>query len=362
MRRAASVGAAGLVLLFPVAAQARTKTVQIGVPAHQQGKFNKLSADVNDFFPHGVTIHVGDKIRFAPTGEFHTVDIPRKGRGPLPAPVPTKQLVAGLNDAAGHPFWFNGQPNFTFNPLLAPAAFGKKLTYRGTRRIESGFTVNLQNPNKLPKPFTVKFTKAGSYTYFCDLHPGMKGVVRVVRKARRIPSARADRRALKKQVSRDLSRAKKLGATQPPTGIVDVGGHARGGVEYYGMLPGNVTVKVGTTLVFQMAPNSTEDHTATFGPGNPLTDPKSYLGAIAATFQGFGPFDPRAVYPSEQPPATGTLTEKLHGNGFWNSGVLDRDTSSPLPPLNKLTFGQVGKYDYYCMIHPFMHGTITVTE
>ena len=48
MRRAASVGTAGLVLLFPVAAQARTKTVQIGVPAHQQGRFNKISADVND--------------------------------------------------------------------------------------------------------------------------------------------------------------------------------------------------------------------------------------------------------------------------------------------------------------------------
>ena len=29
---------------------------------------------------------------------------------------------------------------------------------------------------------TVKFTKAGTYTYFCDIHPGMKGKVKVVSK------------------------------------------------------------------------------------------------------------------------------------------------------------------------------------
>ena len=30
------------------------------------------------------------------------------------------------------------------------------------------------------------------------------------------------------------------------------------------------------------------------------------------------------------------------------------------PPANQVTFGAPGKYDFYCMIHPFMKATVTV--
>jgi plastocyanin len=351
---AAAVGGCAL-LLVPTAAQAATKTVDMGIPVKSQGKFQAVGADVNDFFPHTVTIRAGDKVRFRPTG-FHTVDLPPKGGGPLPLITPNGQKVAGVNDAANVPFWFNGQDQVGFNPALLATGFGKRFTYRGGKRVESGLPLggNL-------KPMTVKFPKKGTYTYFCDIHPGMEGQVVVKRKTAAIPTAKQDRRRVRKQVARTLSRAKKLPSTQPPANTVYTGGSAKGGVEYFGMLPATLTVPVNTTVTFAMSPRSYDAHTATFGPGNPQTEPNSYLGQIAASFAGAPAFDPRGVYPSEAPGTTAVFTSALHGNGFWNSGVLDQDAASPLPASNTVTFGATGSYDFYCMIHPFMKGTVVVT-
>ena len=82
---------------------------------------------------------------------------------------------------------------------------------------------------------------------------------------------------------------------------------------------------------------------------------------IAASFQGAA-FDPRGVYPSEAPGSIGALTPTFHGNGFWNSGVMDTSSATAaLPKSNAVTFSAPGTYTFYCMIHPFMKGTVTVT-
>jgi plastocyanin len=145
-----------------------------------------------------------------------------------------------------------------------------------------------------------------------------------------------------------------------PAGVVNVGVAGPDGEELFAFLPSQVTVPVGTTLRFRMSPGSYDVHTATAGPGNPENEPTSYLGEIAASFAGSPVFDPRGVYPSEPPATTGTLTPALHGNGFWNSGVLDTSAASPLPEDNSVTFGAAGSYDFYCLIHPFMKATVTV--
>lgn len=350
--------AAAATLAVPAAASAATKVVDVGLPVKSQKSFQKVSADVNDFFPHGATIHVGDSIRFTPTGEFHTVNFPARGKRPLPLVTPTGQTISGVNDAAGSPFWFNGQPQLGFNPALFKLLYGKHVKFNPRKGLESGLPV----APKL-KPFTVKFSKAGRFVYYCNVHPGMKGVVIVKPKSRRIPSRRSDARSLRAQLSRDLKTAKTLSRTKVPSGVVGIGAHGPGGVEFYGFFPrGTLNIATGTTLTFRMATRSTEDHTATTGPSGGTVPPSgsSYLGQLAASFNSPVP-DQRAVYPSDPPGSTpASLTPLLHGNGFWNSGVLDASAATPLASSNSVKFTSPGTYDFYCLIHPFMHIRIVV--
>jgi plastocyanin len=343
---------AGLLLALPGVAQARTKVVAMGLPAKSAQTFQNTGSDVNDFFPHGVAINVGDSVRFVPAG-FHTVDLPPKGGGALPFFIPTGQKIAGVNDAAGQPFWFNGQDQIGLNTALFAGNFGKRVKYTGRKRVNSGAPIQGGE-----KPMTVKFTKAGSYRYYCDIHPGMSGLVKVRPKGKSVPSRKADKRRLNSQLTRDLNIAKGLSNAKPPSGIVDVGVAGPHGEEFLGFVPNAIKVPAGTTLRFRMSPGSREAHTATTGPGNP-EDPNTYLGQIAASFQS-PVLDPRGAYPSEAPPSTGTLTPLLHGNGFWNSGVMDLAKASPAPESNAVTFGAPGTYQFYCLIHPFMHATVTV--
>ena len=145
----------------------------------------------------------------------------------------------------------------------------------------------------------------------------------VKRKHAKIPTAKQDKKRIKAQIKLALKRAKKLPTSSVPANTVYTGGSAAGGVEYFGMLPATLTVPSGTTVTFAMSLKSFEAHTATFGPGNPETEPSSYLGAIAASFEGAATRSARRV--PERAAAGGgrSYAATLHGNGFWNSGVMD---------------------------------------
>src|SRR5919199_1687495 len=198
----------GMALIVPLAAQARTKQVSMGVTPKLAKPFQRAFSEVNDFFPHAITIRVGDSIRFIPAG-FHTVDFPPRGGRILPFFVPTGQTTPGATAPAGNPFWFNGQPQIGTNPALLRSNLGKRLTLRRSRRLDSGLPIQGR-----PRPMTVRFTRAGSYNYFCDVHPGMKGTVKVVGPAGRVPSARADARTVSRQAARTLRVARRLANTR----------------------------------------------------------------------------------------------------------------------------------------------------
>lgn len=354
-RRPAMLAAgAALMLTLPCSAQAATKTVSMGTPVASQKTFNgKYGADVNAFFPQTIAIHAGDSVKFVPSG-FHNVELPLKG-SKAHALLKTYGPVSGVLDPAGAPFWFNGgAPNVGLDPAVVFGSLGKKVTYTGAKRVNSGIPLS-QNP----KPMTVKFPKAGTYTYYCDVHAGMKGTVRVLAKSKTIPSAAADRKTLSKQLSSDLTIAKGLESANLPANTVTVGNAGPRGVEVFKFLPETLTVPTGTTVKFMMSPKTYEIHTATAGPGNPATDATSYLGTLAKSFEA-PQIAPAAAYPSDPPTAgPAKLTPTLHGNGFWNSGVLDVLASTPqVPSSSSVTFSAPGTYKFYCLVHPFMVGTI----
>jgi plastocyanin len=348
--RTAAVASAAVAFVVPAAAQAKTKSMLAGPPAAAAKAMGQTTL-ANAYFPSKLKVNVGDSVRFVPAG-FHTVNLPKKGDGPLAVIVPTGQKVAGSADAAGAAFWFNGQDGLSLNPAFAAvSAFGKKFSYNGSKQVESGLPAGAK-----PKPMTVKFTKAGTYKVYCDLHPGMAAGVTVAKKGVKVPTAKQDAAAVKKQAGAAVKAAKGLENTNPGANTVDLGVAAKGGVEYFGMVPSKLTVAAGTTVKFQMTKGSYEAHTATFGPGN-IEDPASYLGAIAASFESPA-IDPRGAYPSDVTPVA--VNPSLHGNGFWNSGVLDAVTGGALPESSSVKFDTPGAYAYYCLIHPFMIGTVTV--
>ena len=352
-------GVSGLALVaaltLPGVAQAAQKDVSLGPNRTASKALQSTGSDVNDFFPHEVRIHVGDTVRFVPNN-FHTVDLPGRRSRKLPLITPTVQTIVGAVDAAGAPFWFNGQSQVGFSRQLLSSAFGKQRNYDGSKAVLSGLPLSQR-----PKPMTVKFNKTGTFRYFCDVHPGMTGIVRVVSSQSSVPSAAQDQRTVRRQAASTLATAKTLARTQPPgNNTVDVGEQAKGNVSFFGFNPSALTVPTGTVVTFRMNA-STEIHTATIGPGNPESEPQSYLGQIAKGFAG-PVLDPRGAYPSEPPGALAALTPVFHGNGFWNSGALDKDsTTRTVPPANAVQFAAPGVYQVFCMIHPFMHATVTVT-
>src|SRR4051795_9817608 len=310
-----------LVLAIPTAAVAAQKDVSLGPTPTAQKALQPTGSDVNDFFPHEVRIHVGDKVRFVANG-FHTVDLAGRRSRKLPLFTPVAQRISGSVDAAGAPFWFNGQPQLGFNRRLLTSAFGKSRNYDGSKAVLSGLPLAQR-----PKPMTDKFNKTGTFRYFCDVHPGMTGIVRVVSSGSSVPSAAQDQRTVRRQAASTLATAKAVAKTPAPgNNTVDIGADGKGNVSLFAFIPSALTVPNGTTVTFRMN-SRTEVHTATIGPGDPIKEPQSYLGQIAAGF-GRPVTDPRGTYPSDPPGSLAALTTTSHGNGFWNSGALDQDRTT----------------------------------
>jgi plastocyanin len=367
LRRAAAAALAGALLAAPASAIGAVKTVRAGPPVRVQPRFDAVGSDALAFFPKTVTIHAGDAVRFVPgrpralgpplVGHqparpnigFHTVDIPPRGGRPLALVIPNAARASD-QDSAGARFWFRGFDTIRLNPLLQKVPTGKVLSYDGRGRRVSGVLTDARHAST-----TVRFTRAGTFTYYCNLHLGMKGTVRVLPRDRRVPSLGADGRAVAAQVRRAIGQARVLAGRSTAPRVVSVGQAGGGGVQRYRFVPNALTVPKGRTITFKVPAGSLETHTVTTGPGDPLREPDSYLGRLAASIKSAAP-SPVATYASD-PPTVGavSLTPTLHGNGFWNSGVL-----GAAEPRNSVQFTQQGRYSFYCLLHPFMSVAVTV--
>jgi plastocyanin len=203
---------------------------------------------------------------------------------------------------------------------------------------------------------TFTFPRAGVYHFTCIPHPGMTGTVRVLPRRAGIPSrtvqARLARAQLRSHQAALVARIRRVAAA-PGAATVWAGVGTRTGARF-ALMPRLLTVRAGTTVTFRMGGRS-EIHTATFGP-------VAQRNRLVAAFEG--PTVPAEVqYPSDPPAAPAVVTPTAHGVGLVNSGILfDPGTAPPGGATTwRATFPVPGAYEYICIVHPTMVGSITVT-
>jgi plastocyanin len=343
------LAAAGALLLPAAAAQAATKDVYAGTPPKGVLKGVPPVAFDNAFYPKRIAINKGDRIAFNIAGFHNVLFVPKRTEAPDLFVANPAAPVAGAKDPAGADFWFNGQPSIAPNPqVIAPV--GPKVV-DGSQLVGSGL------PQGPAKPYKLRFPKTGTYTFLCSVHPGMKMTVTVKGARADVPSRKQDARRVQRQARKAAKLAKKLlDGDGTPGGRVVRAGNDRGTLATLAFFPERTTVKVGESVRFEMSRRTTEIHNVAFGPAD-------FVAGLAQTFLGPQGLDPVTVYASEPPGAALSHDGANHGNGYLNTGILDRDGASPMPGNATVTFTKPGTYTYYCVVHGAeMKGVIRVTS
>jgi plastocyanin len=311
-------------------------------------------ATLDLFLPGKVTVKAGDSVTFSSAG-FHTVSTGFKS-GSIIVPDPAHGKYAGIDDAAGNPFYFNGLPKLIYNGL-ALAPFGPNAITPGVKA--SSGALSPSGPKAKPATITYSFPKPGTYRFYCTVHPGMKGTVVVTSGTPPKSPTQVTAEALQAENAAWAKTKAEAAAAKPPARTVYMG---VGNLEtILGYFPSSLTVKAGTTVNF-VDRSPQEPHNAVFGP-------KKWVQGFASKTDVFptGPGKPNQAAPVI-PYGSDTKGEYSydgtnHGNGFLATPVAASGGGLPLPRSWKVTFTKPGTYKYFCWIHgPDMSGTIVVTS
>jgi len=309
----------------------QTWGVQVGLHNEQTG------AEVQAYGPDPLTIRVGDTVNWK-FASFHTVTF-NAGKPDLPVFVPGP-----------------AQGELMLGPAGFPTGPASGSSYDGATQASSG--APLQGP---PDQFSysLKFTKAGMFGYVCTIHPGMRGTVEVVDASSALPesvaTATARGQATLAALAGKASAAKthaagpehlRPAAANAGIASVFVGVADPFGASFLGFVGGDVTVARGGSVAWVWA-DPFEIHTVTFLSG---AEPPEFIIPRPR------PAGPPALVVNPQvlmPQGGSTYT----GQGILNSGILEA------PGLFVAKFeAPTGKYDYLCLTHPFMKGSVTVTN
>jgi plastocyanin len=288
--------------------------------------------EANAYGPGPVIIHVGDTVSWKFAG-FHTVTF-NSGKPPLPLIVP------GPNPG-----------ELMLGPAFAPAGVtGTRTNFDGTAQVSSG-TPAEDDPSAFK--FELTFTKTGLFGYTCELHPGMRAEVEVREANASLPETpqqafargQATLAALVGKMKQDVQALRPVSAGTVHTALAGTGnGFGASALQF---INGDKSIRRGDTVVWT-SPDPFEIHTVTF-PGS-APEPEF----IQPRPQPSGP--PQLVIPANVASPVGGDTYTGTGQGYANSGIL------PAGGSYALTFdAPAGAYRYFCVVHPWMRGTITVS-
>ncbi len=375
-------------LLIPASAMASSTTVTIGV-GHadfaNQNPFQNRVFEYTDFFSRDVTVHAGNLVDFqtAPS-EFHSIAL-------APVVIPLPVFVADTDDA---PAKGTGVAKVGAGPGLGMAfagptcgAFGAPAcVFNGGAPVNSGAIAGFGPTGPAAVDWNVQIdasTPAGTYHYFCYIHPGMQGVLHVVDSS--VPGTAqsqidadssalfaVDRAAGLALEAADNSAGPSSGVPGSRTWTVHVGDTtADNHVAILEMMPQSLTSLVsGDTVKYVWG--ALEPHTVGFGPDANL--PLPFGWDCRTSFVGFstegGPGAPPSCVEIEQgrpeivgDPGTRGPGQGLNRQQLTDSGLLVGSAYGVTPGAESwsVAAAQPGTYAYHCTLHDFMVGSLTVT-
>lgn len=299
-----AAAALGLLALSGVvgqsAANAQAPILNVDAGAGQDGNWTNL------YLPSTVTVETGTTVRWTiASGEVHSITF-ALGQPPAePAATPSGGSI----------------PDDTFinSDLIPPGA-----------------------------TYDVTFTAPGEYSYFCIIHPNMTGTVTVVdpgsagsagvdnqtsaaaRGAAEAYSASFEANAtLAALLAKPLQVTPKAGGQREYTVIL---GNESKNSQQNIMQPKQLNLRAGDSVKFKN--EVAVPHSATFGtppPGDPFALPASKAGVA------------------------------VDGSGLAHTGILLAIPDPSSPTEFTMSFPKAGTYNYVCILHPEMTGTINVS-
>src|SRR5262245_19704159 len=257
MRRITRLAAIAGVCLLGVPAGASADTLNVQVGGEVAGK---PWIDLQGIYPKKPVVHVGDTIDFSIVG-FHTIAVQPNGSTVLPIVAPTGGVFAPANDANNVPFWWSAAPGVPAFGLNADVFAPTGTTFDGTALVHSGG----------PAPLSVTFTAPGMFQLACEVHPFMRGTVKVVGTGVHVRHFAKQEKKGMQQLRKDAKRAKKLDKRLTKKANKHHGGHVRShghknkvkmnatvrtgaGTPRFSLLrfyPMDATVKVGGTITWK---------------------------------------------------------------------------------------------------------------
>ncbi|MBC7810413.1 MAG: hypothetical protein H7175_04665 [Burkholderiales bacterium] len=294
------------------------------------GGFGPANIEALAFSPNTLQVHRGDTVVWQ-IGGFHNV---RLGEAPL------EFIIAPTVD---------GQPLPQFNQEVVLPSVENGGSYTGG---EAGSGLFL-DPSMPPVFALIIDAEPGTYVYYCDIHPGMVGIIEVVPDDVEIPTPQEVATAQAVELSRQINAGAgamqetmadhmgmDMGSSDEPVEVQAGASAERAAVQAF--FPGVVVIEAGQSVTWNVPPDSIEVHTVTWPNYTPADVFDVQEQEAGPPIFAFGP----AVLPTDN-------TEIAEGDSFNSSFIAPGQSYT-------LTFTEPGMYVYVCTLHPGMMGTVVV--
>jgi plastocyanin len=294
------------------------------------GTLSEYNTAILTFSPNNLQVHRGDVVQWVNAG-IHNIHF-AEGLTPLV----TEAEIEGVSRVIANP------------AVIFPSVESGAIYQGGDVNSGIGF---FSDPPTLTFSLVMD-VEPGTYSYFCDLHPGMAGTITVVDDATAIPSPAEVLAAGSEELAMQGFAATEaaFGAALTPRmanadGVlaVDAGLQTGFGAALQ-FFPAAAVIEAGQSVTWTVPADSMEPHTVTWPPIPPGSEFEIIPQEAGPPILAMG----GPAFPSIESGST------VGADGAFNSGIMFPGQTY------SLTFTEPGVYNYICFIHPGMNAAVVV--